>query len=53
MGQGSKCVESKAHLFLDYSCTIFSWLNFMVMLQNDWVCYDYKFESTEDLATVI
>ena len=44
---------SKASLFLDRSCVIFSWLNFMVMLCHDWVCYDFKFESTEDHATAI
>ena len=30
-------VPPKVCLFLDRSCTIFSWLNFMVMLYYDWL----------------
>ena len=36
-------------------CTVelIPWLNFMVMLCYDWVCYVYKFDSTEDRTTAI
>ena len=42
MTQSAQTVENsrRVRLFLDRSCAIFSWLNFMVMLCYDWVCYD-------------
>ena len=46
-------VSHKVCLFSDPSCAIFSCLNSMAMLCYDWVCYDYKFESTEDRKTAI
>ena len=49
----AKNVFAKVRLFLDSSCATFSLLKFMVIFCYDWVCYDYKFESTEDPATAI
>ena len=43
----------KVGLFLDCSWTIFIWLNFVVMLCYDLVCFDYKFELAEDCAAAI
>ena len=47
----SENVNFKVSLFLDRSCTIFSWLNFIQYIKS--AENDYKLESTEDRATPI